>query len=150
MGGGVKSPPKDPRLRESVQNGSLFKETSNMFFQPKKWGDGAKKMLAPGPVFFEWQRATQSLHETKPSVCAKKKKKSSPRFLASEQGERIGRIFADWANVRRLGEFSQIGRIFADWANFRRLGDCYIGRFLENYKSCPNFGLRFTKVLALY
>jgi hypothetical protein len=105
-----------------------------------------------------WRQALSFLSDNAPrNRCTKrsrpsvqKKKKSSPRFLASEQGERIGRIFADWANVRRLGEFSQIGRIFADWANFRRLGDCYIGRFLENYKSCPNFGLRFTKVLALY
>jgi hypothetical protein len=51
-----------------------------------------------------------------------------------DQCDQIGRIFAGWANFRRLGEFSQIGRIFADWANFRRLGEfSQIGRIFADW-----------------
>jgi hypothetical protein len=40
-----------------------------------------------------------------------------------DQGDQIGRIFADWANFRRLGEFLTIGRLddCLLWADFRKL-----------------------------
>jgi hypothetical protein len=43
--------------------------------------------------------------------------------LVSDQGDRIGRLFAFWATFRLLGDFSPFGRLFAFWATFRLLGD---------------------------